>query len=265
MRAEGNLDLCTYKNHEPVVLVTGGALRIGAGIAELFHGRGFNVLISFNKSNEAATMLIKKFNRIRPESAHSIKANLALSDEVSVLAQKALIWKGHIDVLINNASSFYPTPFELTKQEEWDELIGSNLRGAYFLVKALASSIKNRQGSIVNLVDTHSDRPLANHPVYSIAKAGLKAMTKSLAIELGPDVRANGVSPGAILWPPSLEDSEGPDVLRRREEMLLSIPMKELGNISDITETVYFLACQARYVTGQVIKVDGGRNLGLAN
>ena len=259
------MDLCTYKNDDPVVLVTGGALRIGAGIAELFHSRGFNIVISFNQSNEAATMLTEKLNRVRPESAHSIKANLALSEEMSALAQKALIWKGHVDILINNASSFYPTPFLHTTQEAWDELVGSNLRGAYFLAKALANSIKNRQGSIVNLVDTHSDRPLANHPVYSIAKAGLKAMTKSLAIELGSDVRTNGVSPGAILWPPSLEDSEEPDVLQRREEMLVNIPMKALGSISDITETVYFLACEAQYMTGQVIKVDGGRSLGIAN
>ena len=259
------MDSCTYKNNDPVVLVTGGALRIGAGIAELFHSRGFHVVISYNQSNEAATMLIEKCNRMRPESAHSIKANLAVSDEVSALAQKALIWKGHVDILINNASSFYPTPLELTTQEEWDELVGSNLRGAYFLAQALASSIKDRKGCIVNLVDTHSDRPLASHPVYSIAKAGLKAMTKSLAIELGPEVRTNGVSPGAILWPPSLENSEDPNILRRRDEMLLGIPMKALGNISDITETVYFLACQARYMTGHVIKVDGGRSLGIAD
>lgn len=259
------MDSFSYKNIHPVVLVTGGALRIGAGIAELFHCRGFDVLISFNQSNDAAAKLVEKFNTVRPDSAHSLRANLAFPDEVSVLAQKALAWKGHIDILINNASSFYPTRFELTKQEEWDELIGSNLRGAYFLAKAISSSIKNRQGSIVNLVDTHSDRPLANYPVYSIAKAGLKAMTKSLAIELGPSVRTNGVSPGAILWPPSLEDSEDPQVLKRREEVLARIPMKALGDISDITETVYFLACSARYITGQVIKVDGGRSLGPAN
>lgn len=153
------MDSFSYKNIHPVVLVTGGALRIGAGIAELFHCRGFDVLISFNQSNDAAAKLVEKFNTVRPDSAHSLRANLAFPDEVSVLAQKALAWKGHIDILINNASSFYPTPFELTKQEEWDELIGSNLRGAYFLAKAISSSIKNRQGSIVNLVDTHSLRP----------------------------------------------------------------------------------------------------------
>lgn len=249
-------------SNAPVVLVTGAAHRIGAEIVREFHKHGFNVIVHYRSSKDSANELVASCNEIRANSAQAIQASLTVADEVSSLASRGLSAFGRIDVLVNNASAFYPTPVGTVSDQQWDDLVDSNLRGAFFLSQSFATELKNNKGSIVNIVDTHARRPLSKHPVYSIAKAGLLVMTKSLAGELAPDVRVNGVSPGAILWPPSLENDDDPAVLESRKEILKQIPLGRLGDPQDIARTAYFLAREATYVTGAVINVDGGRVLG---
>ena len=244
-----------------VVLITGGAIRIGACIARTFHGNGFDVAISYRSSQNAAQALVDELNASRVNSASCWYAEMTDQESASKLGEDVLAYHGRLDVLVNNASSFYPTAYGDSTQAQWDDLVGSNLRGAYFLTQQLSSELTETRGAVVNLTDTHADRALPKHPIYSIAKAGLKAMTKSLAIELAPHVRANGVSPGAILWPPSLEDDSDPAVVEGRKKMLAAIPLSKLGDVQDIANAVYFIACEATYLTGQTIKVDGGRSL----
>jgi len=244
-----------------VVFITGAAKRIGAEIARLFHDRGFNVIVHANQSVDAANRLVEELNEQRAHSAAALQADLTNGEATQNLGECVLPLFNRLDVLINNASSFYPTPLGKIDSKQWDDLMDSNLRAGFFLSQQLAPEIRKRQGAIINLVDTHADRPLSGFPAYSIAKAGVKAMTRSLAIELAPDVRVNGVSPGAILWPPSLEDDTDPDVIAKRQKMLNQIPLSRLGEKRDIAEAVYYLAVEASYITGHVIKVDGGRSL----
>ncbi|MFT4861834.1 MAG: pteridine reductase [Pseudohongiellaceae bacterium] len=244
-----------------VVFITGAAKRIGAEIARLFHERGFNVIIHANKSVDAANALVASLNQQRADSAAMLQADLTVSEETENLGASALRVFNRLDVLVNNASSFYPTPLGKIDSQQWNDLIDSNLRAGFFLSQQLAPEISNNQGAIINLVDTHADRPLAGFPAYSIAKAGVKAMTRSLAIELAPNVRVNGVSPGAILWPPALEDDNDPQVIEKRQQMLKQVPLNRLGETREIAEAVYYLAVEASYITGHVIKVDGGRSL----
>jgi len=246
---------------DKVVLITGAAIRIGACIARTFHRSGFDVAISYRSSVTAAQALVDELNAIRTGSASCWHAEMTDHASVSKLGNDVLAFHKRLDVLINNASSFYPTTYGESTQAQWDDLVGSNLRGAYFLTQQLSTELAANSGAVVNLTDTHADRALPRHPIYSIAKAGLKAMTKSLAVELAPHVRANGVSPGAILWPPSLEDDSDPAVEAGRQKMLAGIPLAKLGSVQDIADTVYFVACEATYLTGQTIKVDGGRSL----
>ena len=244
-----------------VVLITGAARRIGACIAQTFHAQHFNVLIHYHRSAAAAAALADTLNGQRPDSARLIQGDLCAAAAAESLARQAMAQYSRLDVLVNNASSFYATEFGQSTPQQWDDLVDSNLRTAYFLSQALADEIGRRRGAVINIVDIHADHPLKRHPIYSIAKAGLKAMTKSLAIELAPAVRVNGVSPGAVLWPASLENDDDPEVLQERQEILKSIPLGALGRPSDIADTVCFLAQQADYMTGQVIRVDGGRSL----
>lgn len=244
-----------------VVFITGAAKRIGATIARTFHRNGFKVIIHYHRSADEAQSLIADLNNQRANSAAALQADLTDRDATLSMAKKVTGIFGRLDVLVNNASSFYPTKFGEIEQQTWDDLIDSNLRAAFFMSQHLASELEAQQGSIINIVDTHSDRPLQGFPTYSIAKAGLKAMTKSLAIELAPKVRVNGVSPGAILWPPSLENDQDPDVLERRKTTLAKIPLARLGRKEDIAEAVYYFATEATYITGYTLKVDGGRSL----
>ncbi len=244
-----------------VVLVTGAAKRIGAAIARYFHGKGFRVIIHFHRSSIQASAVVKELNANRPDSAMMLSADLGDKEQVAILAKQSLLCFDRIDVLVNNASAFYPTPLEDATQSDWDALIDSNLRGAYFLCQALAPELQARAGAIVNIVDALADKTLPNHSIYSIAKSGLKSMTKSLAVELAPSVRVNAVSPGAILWPSSLENSEDSAVAEKREKILVQIPLGNLGTVEDIAAATYFLACEASYVSGETIKVDGGRSL----
>ena len=248
-------------SNNKVVAVTGAARRIGACIASTFHRYEFDVIIHYNRSEEEARELVTSLNSERPNSATAVQSNLADAVQVEKLAQVILDQFDRLDVLVNNASVFYSTDIGDTNQQHWDELIDSNLRAAFFLSQGLSHELTVRKGAIINIVDTHADQPLRHHSVYSIAKAGLKAMTKSLAVELAPDVRVLGVSPGAILWPSSLENDDDPDVLQEREKILKQIPLGHLGSLEDIADAVYFLANNANYMTGQVVRVDGGRHL----
>lgn len=244
-----------------VMVITGGAIRIGASIVRKFHAQGFDVALSYRHSESPARTLVSELNTLRADSASCWQAEMTDAASVSAFGSAVLAHHGRVDVLINNASSFYPTDYGHSTQSQWDDLIGSNLRGAYFLTQQFSAELVARRGAVVNLIDTHADRALTRHPIYSIAKAGLKAMTRALAIELAPHVRANGVAPGAILWPPSLEDASDPAVMEGRQKMLKGIPLGALGHAQDIAEAAYFLACEASYITGQMLKVDGGRSL----
>lgn len=250
---------------EAMVLVTGGARRIGASLSRGFHARGASVLIHYRHSAAEAEALASELNALRRDSARALQADLGDREAVQRLASGCLDSFGRLDILVNNASSFYPTSLDEATQGQWDDLIDSNLRGAFFLSQALSAELRVRRGSIVNIVDTHADRPLAGHPIYNIAKAGLKAMTRTLALELAPDVRVNGVSPGAILWPPALQDSDDQEtqaeIERQRRDIIEAIPLRALGSPELIAAAACFLAFDAGYMTGQVIRVDGGRAL----
>lgn len=248
-------------SEQRVVLVTGGAKRIGAAIVRHFHGQAFQVIVHVNHSVTEANALVAELNSIRSDSAKTLQADLTDSAQVEQLATASLECFERIDVLVNNASAFYPTPFAEARAGHWDELVDSNLRSAFFLSQALTPELHRRKGSIVNIIDAMVEKTLKYHSIYNIAKAGLKAMTKSLARELGPDVRVNGVAPGAILWPAQLEDGNDPTVAQQRSEVLSQIPLGQLGAPEDIAQAVYFLACEASYMTGETLKVDGGRSL----
>lgn len=237
------------------VLITGAAKRIGAACARLLHGEGCNVFLHYRSSGVEARQLCEELNRLRPDSAEIMQADLLDHAELQGLAEQTCAAWGGIDVLVNNASSFYPTPIADVTERQWDELLGSNLKAPFFLAQALAPTLAERKGCIVNIVDIHAERGLSGYPVYSIAKAGLAAMTKALAKELGPVVRVNGVAPGAILWPDrDLSDSVKLEILQR-------VALKRSGEPDDIAKAVLFLIRDADYVTGQILSVDGGRTL----
>lgn len=240
---------------EKNVLITGAGKRIGAACSRLLHGQGCNILLHYKASKQEAIRLGDELNLIRPGSAKLIQGNLRDMAELEAVASSALASWGGIDVVINNASSFYPTPLAETTEVQWDELLGSNLKAPYFLVKAVSASLAKRQGCVINMVDIHAERGLPGYPVYSIAKAGLVAMTKILAKELAPDVRVNAVAPGAILWP----ESGLPEL--DKEEILQHVPLARCGSPEDIAKAVLYLVKDADYVTGQIITVDGGRTL----
>ena len=238
-------------------LVTGAAARIGAQIAKALHERGCNVMLHFNSNGDGAGALAEQLNAERSGSAAVAQADLSASDGVNTLADDLRSAFGRLDVLVNNASRFYPTAVGETKAWQWDDLINSNLRGPYFLTQALLPELKTAGGSILNIVDIHSRRPMPGHAVYNLSKAGLEMMTKTLALELGPAVRVNGVSPGAILWP----DAEPDDA--EKQGILNRTALKRLGHPDDIASAVVYLALDAPYVTGQVLQVDGGRSLNM--
>ncbi|WP_341327043.1 pteridine reductase [Methylotuvimicrobium sp. KM2] len=237
------------------VLITGGAKRIGAACAKLLHESGFNILLHYRSSERSALQLSDLLNDIRPDSAQIIKADLAVKAELLLLADYAKTAWGGIDALINNASSFYPTGIGQVSEHDWDDLIGSNLKAPFFLTQALVEELSARRGCVVNITDIHAERGLKGYPVYSIAKAGLVAMTRVMAKELGPDIRVNAVSPGAILWP---EQDMSEAV---KQEIVERIALKRNGAPEDIARAVRFLIKEADYITGQVIAVDGGRTL----
>ena len=236
-------------------LVTGGARRVGAAIARRLHGAGANVLIHYRDSDADAERLVGELNAVRAKSAAKVKAELLAPIAPKALVSAALESFGRLDVLVNNASSFFPVALGSIEASHWEELVGSNLRAPLFIAQEAAAELAKNEGAIVNIVDIHAERPLKGYPVYSIAKAGLAALTRSLAIELAPRVRVNGVAPGAIAWP---EDEQFDAAERSR--ILATTPLARLGSPQDIAQAVHFLAC-APYVTGQIIAVDGGRSI----
>ena len=237
------------------ILITGAAKRIGAACARLLHSEGYNVFLHYKSSKEAAFLLCQELNGIRINSARIMQADLLDSSQLEALANEACLAWGGIDVLVNNASSFYPTAMSEVNDQQWDDLIGSNLKAPFFLAKLLVDTLVKNQGCIVNLVDIHAERGLKGYPVYSIAKAGLVAMTKVLAKELGPDIRVNAIAPGAIIWPETLESEQ------QQQEILQRVVLKRQGQPEDIAKAVRFLIQDADYMTGQILTVDGGRTL----
>lgn len=237
------------------ILITGAAKRIGAACARLLHSEGCNVFLHYRSSQEAALQLYDELNEIRSDSAKIMRADLLDSDELEAFASAASVAWGGIDVLVNNASSFYPTGMASVTEQQWDELLGTNLKAPFFLTKLLAETLSKNNGCIVNIADIHAERGLPGYPVYSIAKAGLVAMTRVLAKELGPAIRVNGVAPGAILWPDNnLSEQDKREILQR-------VALQRNGEPIDIAKAVLFLIKDADYITGQIITVDGGRTL----
>lgn len=240
-----------------VVLITGAARRIGADIARAFHARDFAVLIHYRHSEDDARALADEFNTRRPGSAELLQAELTDADQVRRLADDALACRGRLDVLVNNASSFYATPLGQARDDDWEQLLGSNLRAPLVLTQALAPALADTGGAIINLVDVYAERPLWQHSLYCMAKAGLASLTRSSARELGPAVRVNGVAPGPILWP---EQEPGLDA----QAITDATALKRSGEPGDIAGAVTWLALDAPFVTGQILAVDGGRSLPLA-
>lgn len=246
----------------PVALVTGGARRIGAEIVNRFHGAGFNVVLHYRHSADAARELANSLNQARANSVKLVSGELSSVTAIRELAEKARQAWGRLDTLINNASAFYPTPLNSASEEEWEDLMNSNLKAPFFLAQALADELKKNRGCIVNLVDIHADRPLKNHPIYCAAKAGNLMLVKSLARELAPEVRVNGIAPGAILWPEQEADVTAQEnILTVQEKILTKVPLQKTGSPADIARTILFLVKDAPYITGQIIAVDGGRSI----
>lgn len=237
------------------MLITGGAKRVGAELARAFHAAGANLLIHYRSSSAAALSLADGFNRQRPHSAVIMAAHLNNPDAPDKLVATAKLQFGRLDILINNASSFYPTSVGTITAPQFDDLIGSNLKAPLFLSQAAAASLKETRGLIINMIDIHGFRPLKGHPVYSAAKAGLAMLTRALARELGPEVRVNGIAPGPVLWP----EGDMDESLKR--EIINKTALKRHGSPQDIARTALFLAKDAPYITGQIIAVDGGRSI----
>lgn len=237
------------------ILITGAAKRIGAACARLLHQHGCNIFLHYRSSQAAAEQLCAELNQLRANSAQLMQADLLDIHALQQVAEQAQLTWGHIDVLINNASTFYPQALAQVSESNWDELLGSNLKAPFFLAQALTETLSTQNGCIVNIVDIHAERGLPDYPVYSIAKAGLAAMTKVLAKELGPAVRVNGVAPGAILWP---EQELSPE---DKAEILKRVVLQKSGEPQDIAKAVWFLINDASYMTGQILTVDGGRML----
>ncbi|MEG7522607.1 MAG: pteridine reductase [Chromatiales bacterium] len=236
-------------------LITGGAHRIGAQIARTLHREGMNLVLHYRNSIQAAERLKAELETERPGSVALAQADLHETADLPLLIEAARSAFGRLDLLVNNASSFYPTPLESATEANWDDLIGSNLKAPFFLSRAAAPLLKASGGCIVNLVDIHAERPLKGHPIYTIAKAGNAMLVKSLARELGPEIRVNGIAPGAILWPEQGLDAE------EKELILNRTALKRPGSPEDIAQTLLFLVRDAHYITGQIIPVDGGRTL----
>jgi len=237
-------------------LITGAARRVGAAIAQALHGAGANVVLHYRSSAEQALALARQLNGIRPGSATTAACDLLDCAALAALAQTAADAFGGLDILVNNASSFYPTPLGSIGEAQWDDLIGTNLKAPLFLAQAAAGALRERRGLIVNLADIHGLRPLRRHPVYCVAKAGLIMLTKSLARELGPQVRVNAIAPGPVMWPESGVDAH------LREEIVARTALKRTGSAADVARALLFFACEAPFVTGQVLAVDGGRSIG---
>ncbi|MDA7575527.1 MAG: pteridine reductase [SAR86 cluster bacterium] len=237
------------------ILITGAAKRIGKEMALSFFNKGWDIVIHYNSSKEEAEALAHKMNSERSNSAMLVQANLDNANEVEKLAEKILSKNGSIDALINNASTFYPTPVGTFSEENWNALMGSNLKAPLFLIQSLHKELEKNKGFIINVTDINVDRALVNHSIYLAAKSGLQTLTKSLAKELAPYIRVNAIAPGAILEPPNTEWTS-----EQKNNIINAVPMKRMGTEKDIVDAAIYLS-EAEYVTGQILNIDGGKSL----
>ena len=238
-----------------VALITGAAKRVGAVIARTLHAAGYDLALHCRHSTTEAQALAAELSAQRTNSALVVQADLAELQDLPKLIEATLSRYGRLDALINNASAFYPTPLATATPAQWNELFASNAQAPFFLAQAALPALRSTRGSIVNLVDIYAERALAQHPIYVMAKAALSAMTRCLALDLGPDVRVNGVAPGAVMWP-----SDG-KAYADQEAMLARTPLKRAGAPEDVATAVLWLLRDAPFVTGQIIPVDGGRSI----
>ena len=238
-----------------IALVTGAARRVGAEIVRTLHAAGADVVIHCHRSVAEGRLLATQLEQQRPGSTAVLAADLLDDGQLPLLIEATQDRFGGLHLLINNASTFYPTPLGTITAAQWNDLIGTNLRAPLFLTQAAAPLLRRSRGAVLNIVDIHGQRPLRDHAVYSTAKAGLIMLTRALARELGPEVRVNGVAPGAILWPESGMDAE------RKAKIQASTPLARHGSPADIARTVLFFAAQAPFITGQILAVDGGRSI----
>jgi pteridine reductase len=241
-----------------VVLVTGGAKRVGAAIARRLHREGANLMLHYRGSEREAKALRAELNAVRADSVALVQADLMEVPGLSEVVRNTIGRFERLDALVNNASAFFPTPVGEMTLATWESLVGANLRAPLFLSQAAAPHLKKTGGAIVNITDIHAERPLKNYVIYSVAKTGLVGLTRSLARELAPEVRVNGVAPGAIVWP---EDGSWDDLTRQR--IVSHTLLRRTGEPDDVARAVYYLIAEAPYVTGQIIAVDGGRSINL--
>lgn len=239
------------------VLITGGTKRIGLAITQCLHKNGFNVIVTFNKSQSDAKRIFSELNKKRENSCSIIQAQLSDLKCYKTLYKKSLNSFGRVDALINNASQFYVTKIDQVNEKNWTNIIDTNLKAPLFLSKTFYSELKKRKGQIINIIDIHVDPPLKDYIIYNLSKAGLLALTKSLAKEFAPHIRVNGISPGAILWP-SFDKN-----LKKKKDILSKIALRRMGTPEDIAEAVKFLIQDGQYITGQNINIDGGRKLNM--
>lgn len=238
------------------VLITGAARRVGATIARTLHAAGANVLIHYRTSAEAAETLARELVALRAGSARTLRADLLDLNQLAPLIDAALGAFGRLDVLVNNASTFYPTPIGAVTAHDWDDLMGTNVRAPLFLAQAAAPALRATGGLIINLIDIHGSRPLKRFAVYCTAKAALAMLTRSLARELAPEVRVNGIAPGPIMWS---EDAPDPQL---KAKIISRTLLQRQGSPEDVARTALFFAAEAPYITGQILAVDGGRSVG---
>jgi len=238
-----------------VALITGAALRIGAEIARSLHALGMDIVLHYHRSEAAARALGAELELSRPDSVRLLQVDLNRCLGFADLIEQVRSFRGRLDVLVNNASGFYPTPFGDANEKQWEDLMGSNLKGPFFLTKEAAPLLRPTSGCVVNLVDIYAERPMKDYPIYSIAKAGNAMMVKALARELGPQVRVNGIAPGIVLW------SEQGLSDHVKKEILARTVLKRAGAPTDIVRALVFLVRDADYITGQIITIDGGRTL----
>ena len=244
---------------DKVVLITGGAKRVGAAICRRLHAAGARLMLHYRASAGEARLLQAELNGVRADSVALIQADLLDLAKLPSLVDQTVMRFGRLDALVNNASSFFSTPMGDIQPAQWDDLMGTNVRAPLFLSQAAAAPLRKTQGAIVNIGDIHAERPLRNYVVYSIAKAALTGLTRSLARELAPDVRVNAIAPGPILWP---EGDESFDEVSR-QRIISHTPLKREGTPDDIARAALFLIAEAPYVTGETINVDGGRHVAM--
>jgi pteridine reductase len=241
-------------------LITGGAKRIGAAIAATLHHAGYDVFLHYGQSEAEANALADRLNAIRAHSCQIFSADLKDAQAVETISHWIKSHCDHLDVLVNNASSFFLTPWKQASQLDWQTLMSTNVQTPFFLTQALLPLLTKNHGSVINLIDIHAERTLEQHPIYCASKAALKNLTMSLAKDHGHELRCNGVSPGAILWPENEPENEGEAATAEQQEILNKIPAKQLGSADNIADTVLFLVNNS-YINGQIINVDGGRTV----